>query len=244
MRISRLVLVPGEPSPVQELAPGQWAVCIVADNGAGIPAEILPRVFEPFFTTKEVGAGTGLGLAQVYGIVSQNEGHISVASQLGKGTIFSVYFPLQTDNPNQVVEIPSQQILFGHGEVVLLVEDEPEVLEVAQAMLTYLGYQVLPAVNPSEALALCADYTGKIDLVLADMVMPEMDGLALVQLLKARHPRLKIVLMTGYPLAGKAHQEVSVKDSIQWLQKPLALNQFSQVVNQALRNGSEDLTEI
>jgi CheY-like chemotaxis protein len=180
----------------------------------------------------------------VYGIVSQNEGHISVASQLGKGTVFSVYFPLQTDNPDQAVEMPGQQIFFGHGEVVLLVEDEPEVLEVAKAMLKYLGYQVLPATNPTEALALCASHTGKIDLVLADMVMPEMDGLALVQLLKAWHPSLKIVLMSGYPLAGKAYQEVSLKDSIQWLQKPLALSQFSQVVNQTLRNGSGGLTEI
>ncbi len=234
LRLARFNLKQGEPPPYPEMSPGEWVVFSVSDTGMGIPAEILSHIFEPFFTTKEVGQGTGLGLAQVYGIVRQHEGHIDVASQPGQGTTFTIYLPaLVTEKKTATAEIATN-IPRGHGEIVLLVEDEPSVLAVGQAMLKYLGYRVLTATNGQEALVVYAEYKTEIALVITDMIMPEIDGVALFHALQIQNPEIKVVLMTGHPL-GKKALEIKSQDREEWLQKPLSMAQLAQVVSRTLQ---------
>ena len=178
---------------------GSFARLSVTDTGSGIAPENLRRVFEPFFTTKEVGKGTGLGLASVYGIVQQHRGWVTVESQLGQGSTFYVYLPLaSTVPPRNATEIPVVD-LKGGDETILLVEDDLAVQMVARSVLTRLGYRVLPASTGREAIHLWNDKKGSIDLVLTDMVMPEgMSGRELARHFKRDCPDLKLIFMSGY----------------------------------------------
>ncbi len=210
---------------------GDWVALMVTDTGKGIPAEVLPRIFEPFFTTKEVGQGSGLGLAQVLGIVQQQAGHVTVASQAEEGAIFTVYLPPlgpRQHNAKPAKPTPLQQ---GQGETILLVEDDSTVLAVIQTMLQHLGYQVLTATNGREALAVYEEHQAAIALVLSDIVMPDMEGDTLFNLLKAQNDGIKMALMSGYPLdqEGAKLLELGV---VEWLQKPLSLNELAQVISQ------------
>ncbi len=234
--LSRLILDPGQTPPCPGLTPGQWAVCSMADTGTGISADVLPRIFEPFFTTKDPEAGTGLGLAQVYGIVQQHRGYIDVVSRLGEGTTFSIYLPLQAVQRSAVERKPAE-IPRGHGETVLLVEDEPEVVVAGQTMLEYLDYEVLTASNGEKALQLFADHAEEIDLVLSDVVMPGMDGISLFQILQDRNPKLKVMLMSGYPLVEEEPRELLKRGLVSWMPKPLTLTAVAQAVYQALHPG-------
>jgi CheY-like chemotaxis protein len=205
----------------------------ISDTGSGISTEIQSHIFEPFFTTKERGKGTGLGLAQVYGIVKQHQGYIDVESELTQGTTFTIYFPALIGAEPEVEDTATVEIPRGHGETILLVEDEPDVLEVNQILLEELGYQVLAATNGKQALEIYATHKEKIALVLTDMVMPEMDGLALNEALKVQHPGVKMVLMSGYPL--NVESSLLLSDGIvNWLQKPIELRHMAQVISQAL----------
>jgi len=235
--LSRLSLRAGDRPPAPDIPPGDWIVLSVSDTGEGIPSEVLPHVFEPFFTTKEVGQGTGLGLAQVYGIVKQHEGYIEVSSRLGKGTTFTLFLPsapaaLQTQAKPPSVEVPR-----GQGELILLVEDEPAVREVASNMLTRLGYRVLTATNGREALEMCHQHPGEIALVLTDVTMPEMGGIMLARLLKAKYPHVKVVALTGYPLEAEDKDWLS-RGVVAWLQKPLGMEELAQAVRRALGEGA------
>jgi CheY-like chemotaxis protein len=233
IRLSLLNLQPDETPPCLEMPPGEWTVLSVSDTGTGISSEVRPHLFEPFFTTKEVGEGTGLGLAQVYGIVKQHEGFINVESQVGQGTTFTIYLPaVVVKRETGGKEVP-EKIPYGHGETVLLVEDEPAVLEVGEMILEELGYRVLTASNGQQALSTYAEQKEEIDLVLTDMVMPKMDGMALYQALKAYTPEVKVIVITGYPLGGEAHQ-VLTQGILDWVQKPLTVTRLAQVVSQAL----------
>ena len=212
---------------------GDWVALTVTDTGKGIPAEVLPRIFEPFFTTKEVGQGSGLGLAQVLGIVQQQAGHVTVASQAEKGAIFTVYLPPlgpRQHNTERVKPTPLQQ---GQGETILLVEDDATVLAVIQTMLQHLGYQVLTATNGREAVAVYEEHQAAIALVLSDIVMPDMESDTLFNLLKAQNDGIKMALMSGYPLdqEGAKLLELGV---VEWLQKPVSLSQLAQVISQVL----------
>ena len=212
---------------------GAWITITVADTGRGIPADILPRIFEPFFTTKEVGEGTGLGLSQVYGIVNQHAGHITVNSQIDQGTMITIYLPplvKRTEKP--VVESPPM-MLSGLEETILLVEDEPVVLEATKAMLEHLNYQVITAKNGQEALAVYQTHQAGIALVLSDMIMPDMTGEALFHALKAKNPDLKMVMMSGYPL-GKKGKELLERGLVAWFEKPISFGQLSQMISNAL----------
>ena len=212
---------------------GEWISVTITDTGSGIPPEVLPHIFEPFFTTKEVGAGTGLGLAQVLGIVQQHAGHMTVESQVGRGTTFSVYLPPLPPGPHLYQPQETSSIRSGRGETVLLVEDDPAVLKTGQAMLQYLGYQVLTAGNGRQALAVYTEHQAEIALVLSDMVMPDMDGLALLNSLKAQNPAIKVVLMSGYPL-DQEEARLLEQGVVDWFQKPITLRILAQTVNQAL----------
>ncbi len=233
-RLSRLTLWPNQRPPCPELTPGDWLVLDVSDTGIGIPTQVLPHIFEPFFTTKEVGQGTGLGLAQVDGIIKQHEGYINVESQVGVGTTFTLYLPLFYSKQSAPSEIIPPPKFPGRGEILLLVEDDAAVLEVTQAMLKNLGYQVLTAANGLTALEVYERYQNEIALVMTDLTMPEMGGLALAEALQSKSHQVKVLAMTGYPLKiGTGALRAS--GIVGWLQKPLSLEQLAQKLEYALK---------
>lgn len=219
------------------LITGSWIRIEVADSGRGIPADILPSIFEPFFTTKEIGEGTGLGLSQVSGIMAQHDGHICVKSSVGQGSAFILYLPLVTatdevakDGADEAVV---SQIKYGHGETILLVEDDETAADAVTAGFHYLGYQTIVATNGKEALALYEGSQTRINLVLSDIAMPEMDGVELFHRLRAKNPYISVILMSDHSLddEGKVLLEKGV---VAWLSKPVSLDTLSQAVSKAL----------
>jgi signal transduction histidine kinase/ActR/RegA family two-component response regulator len=219
------------------LKPGNYVVTEVADSGVGMSPETLHRIFEPFFTTKDVGKGTGLGLSMVYGFVTEMKGTIKVASEIGKGTRFSLYFPLvaqlqQVSAPGLVPsEIPAPA---SKLETVLVVDDDPMVRKAVVAQITSLGYGVVEASSPAEALDVVAR-NDRLDLMFSDIVMPgAIDGLELARLIRERRPDLKVLLTSGYPDLKAAR---SSEDSyVQWdiLKKPYRRPDLKQALENAL----------
>jgi CheY-like chemotaxis protein len=186
-----------------EARPGLFVWLRVSDTGCGMDEATMQRIFEPFFTTKEVGKGTGLGLATVYGIVKQHGGWIEVASEVGKGTSFNVFFPA-TGEPIvglQAETTEAVEAVRGGKETILVVEDEPVLRDLAHVILRDCGYEVLEAGTGSEALRVWNTRQGEVDLLLTDMVMPDgMSGMELAQRLRDAHPELKIIFASGYSM--------------------------------------------
>jgi CheY-like chemotaxis protein len=180
----------------------------IADTGTGISEEVKAHLFEPFFTTKPPGKGTGLGLATCFGIVKQNSGHITVHSELGRGTTFRIYFPqVQAPlEPTRVRIMPKKAA--AANETVLLVEDEPVLRELAAATLREKGYTVVEAVNGQEGLRMARQHDGKIDLVLTDVVMPVMGGKEMADTLRTSRPDTKVLFTSGYTQDALGHQGV------------------------------------
>jgi CheY-like chemotaxis protein len=178
--------------------PGVHVVLAVTDTGCGMDQVTRSRIFEPFFTTKEPGKGTGLGLSTVYGIVKQSGGHIWVYSELGRGTTFKLYFPPHSGTEKVRAPETIFQPVFGSGDTILLVEDEPSVRSTVRRLLERHGYQVLEAANGHDALSLVASRGLEIRLVVSDMVMPGMGGMELASRLRAISPKIPVLLMTGY----------------------------------------------
>jgi CheY-like chemotaxis protein len=176
------------------LNPGPYVLLAISDTGVGMDAETRSRVFEPFFTTKNQAKGSGLGLATVYGIVKQSQGQITVYSQPGCGTIFEIYLPRFTGPVTQDLHEPAPE----GSETIMVVDDEKSVREVVSTVLKSHGYDVIEAGDAGAALAECEKRGRRIDLVLTEVVMPEMNGLELGRALVAREPRLKILYMSGY----------------------------------------------
>lgn len=212
---------------------GNWIQMTLTDTGSGIPPAILPHIFEPFFTTKRTGQGSGLGLAQAIGIVEQHAGHLTVESQVDRGTTFAIYLPPLAAQKSNIAPAATRPIVSGHNETILLVEDEPMVLEATRSMLIYLGYHVLTAQNGGEALALYSDHRDEIALVLSDMVMPDMEGVVLFDILKEQTPAIKMVMMSGYPL-GQRGAKLLKQGVVDWFQKPALLADLSHIIGQAL----------
>ncbi len=204
-----------------EFLPGQFVLLAVSDNGHGIDKEMIDNIFDPFFTTKELGKGTGLGLATVYGIVKQNKGFINVYSEPGKGTTFKIYFPRFDGTMEAPVETGSEFIPQGRGEVLLLVEDEPSIMKMSKTILDNLGYQVLTANTPGEAVYLAEKNSGRIHLLITDVVMPEMNGRDLANQICTRYPNIKTLFMSGYSANVIAHHGVLDK-GVQFIQKPFS----------------------
>lgn len=205
-----------------EALPGEYVRLSVSDDGHGIDKQMLSHIFEPFFTTKEVGKGTGLGLSTVYGSVKQNSGFINVYSEPGKGTVFSVYLPRHEGTSGQeltkaVTELPARGL-----ETILLVEDEAAILEVATMMLTEQGYTVLTAATPVAALRLAKEHSGDIQLLMTDVIMPEMNGHDLADKVIAVHPKVKVLFMSGYTADIIAHHGV-LEETVHFIQKPFNL---------------------
>ncbi len=215
------------------LAPGEYVLLTVSDTGAGMDAATRERVFEPFFTTKPEGKGTGLGLATVYGIVKQNRGFIDVHSEPGRGTTFEVYLPRCAGEAERPAETGDGGPLTG-SETVLLVEDEPALLQIVQETLESLGYTVLAACSPGDALLLCETHPGPIHVLLTDVVMPTMNGNELRARLERIKPGLRTVLMSGYAAEITAPRGI-VGPGRCFLQKPFTREALASRIREALK---------
>ena len=213
--------------------PGDYALLTLVDDGCGMPPEVLAHVFEPFFTTKSVGQGSGLGLATVYGIVKQNNGFILVRSREGEGTTVSIYLPRQENQAVSLLEeAPAAPMQSGH-ETILVVEDEPVLLRMNKMILSRLGYQVVTASLPTEALQFAENQAGNIDLLLTDVIMPEMNGVELSRKMLKQCPGLKCVFMSGYPADAIVKEDI-LKDGLHFIQKPFTSFGLAAVVRKAL----------
>ena len=223
--ISHLELTPGDIPPSPYVPHGEWVVITIGDTGSGIPPEAMPHIFEPFFTTKPVGKGTGLGLAQAYGIIKQHGGYIDVQSKVGEGTRFAVYLPNFPSQQIDKVDLNYFSPIEGHGQTILVVEDDPITLNAIQDLLEAQEYQVLAANNGSEALQILELKSGIVDLLVSDMVMPEMGGLALYNAVQDRWPGMRTLFVTGHPM-GVDRQSLLEEKKITWLQKPFSVPEF------------------
>ncbi|MBE0583457.1 MAG: response regulator [Desulfofustis sp.] len=216
-----------------DAAVGRYVVLTVSDTGCGIDPETLAHLFEPFYTTKQVGEGTGLGLATVYGIIKQNNGFVEVRSEVGQGTTFSVYVP---EHREQIDAMPLKETAVqapdGAG-TVLLVEDEQMILEMTTMMLETLGYQVLPCASAGEAISLAERYGGEIDLLMTDVIMPEMNGRDLAAHLSTRHPHLKCLFMSGYTADVIAHHGV-LDEGVRFIQKPFSKKELADKLREVM----------
>ena len=215
--------------------PGDYVLLAVSDNGCGMDKETMGQVFEPFFTTKEQGKGTGLGLATVYGTVRQSNGFVSVYSEPGQGATFKIYLPRFADTTGPAAEDSRQEEPAGGTETVLLVEDEAAILNLGAMILGQLGYTVLTAGMPAEALRLAQEHPGDIHLLITDVVMPEMNGRELARQLSLGRPQMKCLYMSGYTADVIAHHGV-LDAGIHFIQKPFSLNNMARAVRGALEN--------
>ncbi len=215
-----------------EVVPGTYVLLAVSDDGCGVDATLLPHLFEPFFTTKEMGKGTGLGLATVYGIVKQNKGFINVYSEPNQGTSFKIYLPHHESGFEPVVESTSNEVATGN-EIVLVVEDEPMILEIATTMLESLGYTVLAASDPTEAMRLADEHGDTIQLLVSDVVMPEMNGRLLANHLRAQLPGLRCLFMSGYTANVIAHHGV-LDEGMHFIEKPFTLHALAAKIREVL----------
>ena len=211
---------------------GQYVKINVSDNGSGMDKETVSHIFEPFFTTKGINEGTGLGLATVYGIVKQNNGFINVYSEQGQGTTFSIYLPRHVGMTNQE-QLDSVEPALCGNETILLVEDELMILQMTRAMLQRLGYTVLAAGTPSEAIHLAAEQSGKIHLLLTDVIMPEMNGRTLTDKIMVGRPGLLCLFMSGYTSNVISHHGV-LDDGVNFIQKPFAKREIAAKIRQVL----------
>ncbi|MCF8024777.1 MAG: PAS domain S-box protein [Desulfobacteraceae bacterium] len=220
-----------------EAVTGKYVMLAVSDDGCGMEKEVQNLLFEPFFTTKEIGKGTGLGLPTIYGIVKQNEGFINVYSEPGEGTTFSIYLPSQEAGKlsSGAAEKSAAEIPKG-SETILLVEDEPAILEMGKKMIRRLGYKVLSAERPEAAVQLAAGYKEKIDLLITDVVMPEMNGRDLALRVAGSQPGLKILYMSGYTADVIARHGVLDK-GVQFIQKPLSVKDLAVKIRVAIAHG-------
>jgi len=217
-----------------DIKPGRYVLLSVGDNGCGISKEVREHLFEPFFTTKDVGRGTGLGLATVYGIVTQNDGVIHAKSELGAGTEFEIYLPYVEPEHRTKAAMENKNAWRGLGETVLLVEDEPAILNLGKTMLKKMGLTVLAANGPGDALRMAKDHLGTIELLISDVIMPEMNGRDLAGQIASIYPGIKCLFMSGYTADVIAHRGV-LDEGVNFIQKPFSLQDLSTKVRELLK---------
>ncbi|MBW1680608.1 MAG: response regulator [Deltaproteobacteria bacterium] len=212
--------------------PGQYVMLVFSDTGCGMDPETLEKIFEPFFTTKEEGRGTGLGLSTVYGIVKQNKGGINVYSEPGRGTTFKIYLPRHEGSARE--ETPGKTpVPAAAGQTVLVVEDDPQILELGKIILKKLGYRVITAPRPEEAIRLSEQHDGPIHLLLTDVVMPGMNGKELKERMEAIKPGIKVLYMSGYTADVIARRGV-LPEGVAFVQKPFSSDELGRKVAQVL----------
>ncbi len=202
-----------------EVRPGEYVVLSVSDTGTGMDAQTAERVFEPFFTTKAMGQGTGLGLSTVYGIIKQAGGHVAVYTEPARGATFRVYLPAAASGAEPAGRTAPVPKAAGGHETILLCEDDNSVRTLAQTILEQAGYVVLSAANGREARAIAAEHAGAIDILVTDVIMPDMNGRELATALKAQHRRLRTLYISGYTANVIAHHGV-LDDGVEFLEKP------------------------
>jgi len=193
----------------------------------------LDQIFEPFFSTKEIGKGTGLGLSTVYGIVKQNNGFVNAYSEPGKGTTFKIYLPRYQGETTRETSTGSEETPKGLGETILLVEDDPGILEVVRMMLEGLGYAVLTANGPDEAMATAREHTGRIHLLMTDVVMPRMNGNDLAEQVMKIRPETGTLFMSGYTANAIAHHGI-LNEGVHFIEKPFMSDSLARKVREAL----------
>ncbi len=215
--------------------PGFYVLIKVADNGTGIPPEILDKIFDPFFTTKEMGKGTGLGLATTVGIVKSHGGFIQVQTEVNKGTAFLIYLPAMEGAQSQVGETGKRQMPSGHGELILAVDDEASVLTMTKETLEAFGYRVITARDGTEAVAAYTAHRGEIRGVLTDMLMPFMDGPATIRVLKKLDPNIRIIAASGLMDNDKVKDSTGM-DNIAFLMKPYTAETLLNTVHKTFVN--------
>jgi len=227
-------VTPEQASHVPGLSAGDYVLIRVTDTGAGIPQDIQKQIFEPFFTTKEQGLGTGMGLAMVYGIVKNHRGYIGVTSTLGGGTTMRVYLPSAPCTTPKKKTVSTKEPSHGTGHI-LVVDDEKDVAEAAQAILEYLGYHVTVVLNGKEAVTYCQDINHPVDVVLLDMVMTDMSGTECFEQLRSMRPNLKVILCTGYD-RNHAVQDLLNQGVAGFIQKPYDLDELAQICTVVIKD--------
>jgi len=211
--------------------PGRYVLLLVTDNGTGMDEKTMERIFEPFFTTKEMGGGSGLGLASVYGIIKGHGGYIEVDSEKGLGTTFSIYLPA-SDQSVQKTSEPYEKVIKG-DKTVLLVDDEEIVIDVAVQLLKKLGYNVIEAGGGKEAIQLFGEWCDKIDMVILDMIMPDIGGGEVYDRIKKIDPQVKVLLSSGYSIDGQA-TDILERGCNSFIQKPFNLAVLSNKIREVL----------
>jgi PAS domain S-box-containing protein len=233
LKTEKIVVDNAVGADVADLIPGDYVLLVVSDTGSGMDAETLAHIFEPFFTTKGVGKGSGLGLATVYGIVKQNNGFIQVSSEPDQGTTFKIYLPTYQGKAVEVVaKGPPAQVRRGH-ETLLLVEDERALLELGKVTLEGLGYQVLAARTPGEALRWVEKHAAEIQLLVTDLILPEMNGRDLAMRILVFNPAIKCLFMSGYTADVMTSQGVLERDT-HFIQKPCSRKALGDKVRMVL----------
>jgi CheY-like chemotaxis protein len=227
------ILLPDTLDRPAGVRPGAYVALALSDTGVGMDPELQSRIFEPFFTTKEPGKGTGLGLSTVYGIVQQSGGHVGVRSAPGRGATFTVLLPRHAGADTTPAVRPDRRRLPGGTETLLLVEDEAAVRSSARRLLERNGYTVLEARHGGDALRIADESERPIDLVLTDLVMPEMGGRELVERLRAHRPALKVVFMSGYTEKAIAVDGV-MPPHTGFVEKPFTVEQLMRRVREIL----------
>jgi len=218
---------------VPDAVPGDYVLLSVNDTGCGMDKEALDHLFEPFYTTKGLGQGTGLGMATVYGIVRQNKGFIAVRSKPGKGTKVSIYLPRMERNTAEMNAAKTTGKPGCAGQTVMIAEDEAPVLKLGRSILERFNYTVLAAGSVEEALDLAKNHKGTIDLLITDVIMPRMNGHALSEKVKALHPQIKTLFISGYT-ADAITQQGILENNVQFLQKPFSVNALIMRVREIL----------
>jgi len=211
---------------------GDYVRIVIGDSGRGMPPEVREHIFEPFFTTKDVGQGTGLGLATVYGIVTQNNGFINVYSEPGEGTMFKIYLPRLLAEVAPATEAPPPVLESGSG-TILLVEDDELLLWVTTEILQEMGYTVIQASTPQEAIAICEKGDVLVDLILTDVVMPEMNGKEMVDVIRGMGSTIKVMFMSGYT-ADIVAQRGIVEEGMSFIQKPINPGELNEKIKRLL----------
>jgi two-component system, cell cycle sensor histidine kinase and response regulator CckA len=234
LELANVVLDEQHASTHMRVEPGDYVMLAVSDTGTGMDRETQTRIFEPFFTTKERGKGTGLGLSTVFGIVEQARGTIWVYSEVGRGSIFKVYLP-RIDAAPLRTRAPHDPATLRGSETILLVEDEEQVRAVARGILLRLGYQVLEASTPEDAVQASVRHAGAIDLLLSDVVMPQMSGPELARALAPMRPSMKVLFMSGYTDDSVVHHGL-LESGVAFLQKPITLETLGKKVRQSLES--------
>ena len=218
---------------------GNYITLSITDNGLGIDKKHLPHIIEPFFTTKEVGKGSGMGLATVYGIVKQGNGYIDVKSEQGKGTKIIIYLPSQPEETLPAEGAIEEEGLSNRKGMILLVEDQPDILLLCRKMLEHQGFTVLAALSPLEAIELAEEKREDIDLLVTDVIMPEMNGTELFQKIEQLCPKLHVLYMSGYT-TDFIIQHLRGDEGVNFIEKPFSITAFTKIVQDILKRRSEE----